>query len=127
MRTNISVESQLICTKPFWGVGEYIELWSCQICHKNFCQISNFSFWGGGPSNFGHVKSATKYFARFPTFDFVGVGVHWQIFLLFRSFHTEPAQNDPQWPILPPKWLRLAQNGQFWLNFNKNLNISAES
>ena len=25
------------------------------------------------------------------------------------------------------KWLRSAQNGQFWLNFDKNLNISAES
>ena len=30
-------------------------------------------------------------------------------------------ENDPQWPILPPKWLRLAQSGQFWsiLNFSQ--------
>ena len=28
------------------------------------------------------------------------------------------AQNDPQWPILPLKWLRLARNGQFWSIFN---------
>ena len=28
------------------------------------------------------------------------------------------AQNDPQWPILPAKWLRLAQNGQFWSIFS---------
>ena len=27
-------------------------------------------------------------------------------------------ENDPQRPILPPKWLRLAQNGQFWSIFN---------
>ena len=27
-------------------------------------------------------------------------------------------ENNPQWPILPPKWLRLAQNGQFWSVFN---------
>ena len=32
---------------------------------------------------------------------------------LFESFPTEVAQNDPQWPILQPKWLGLAQNGQF--------------
>ena len=55
------------------------------------------------------------------------ISKYFEFFNVFKSFHTEPAQNDPQWPILPPKWLGLAQNGQFWLNFNKNLNISAES
>ena len=50
-----------------------------------------------------------------------------EFFNFFESFHTKATQNDPQWPILLPKWLRLARNGQFWLNFNKNLNISAES
>ena len=62
--------------------------------------------------------------------NFCSGGIYWQIFLdlqLFESFPTKVAQNNPQWPILPPKWLRLAQNGQFWLNFNENLNISAES
>ena len=57
-------------------------------------------------------------------------GVHQQIFWvfqLFESFHTKLTQNDPQWQILPPKWLGWAQNGQFWLNFNKHLNISVES
>ena len=57
-------------------------------------------------------------------------GVHWPIFLdlqLFELFHTKVAQNDPQWWILPPKWLGLVQNGQFWLNFNKHLNIPVES
>ena len=32
----------------------------------------------------------------------------------FKLFHTKVAQNDPQWQILPKKWLRLAQNSQFW-------------
>ena len=44
-------------------------------------------------------------------------GVHWQIFEFFnffKLFHTEAAQNDTQWPILPKKWPRLAANGQFW-------------
>ena len=43
---------------------------------------------------------------------------------LFELFPTKVVQNDPQWPILSLKWLELAWNRQFWLNFNKNLNIS---
>ena len=60
-----------------------------------FCQISKFSFLGWG-------------------------GVHQPILpnlQLFKSFPTEMAQNDPQWPILPLKWFGLAQNGQFWSIF----------
>ena len=37
------------------------------------------------------------------------LGVHQQIFEFFnffKSFHTKAAQNDPQWQILPEKWLR---------------------
>ena len=37
-----------------------------------------------------------------------------EFFNFFKSFHTEVGQNNPQWQILPKKWLRLAQNGQFW-------------
>ena len=37
---------------------------------------------------------------------------------LFQLFPTAVAQNDPQWPILPPKWLKLVLNGQFWSIFN---------
>ena len=66
--------------------------------------LQNFCSWGGG--------YISKYF---------------EFFNFFELFHTEAAQNDPQWPILPLKWLRLAQNGQFWFNFNKNLNILVES
>ena len=72
---NISVESRLICTKPFLGggvhqtlvmpnlalksfyqlsnfsflgVGVYIKLWSCQICHKHFSPDFQFLIRGGG-------------------------------------------------------------------------------
>ena len=31
----------------------------------------------------------------------------------FKLFHTNVAENDPQWQILPKKWLRLGQNAQF--------------
>ena len=37
-----------------------------------------------------------------------------EFFNFFKLFHTEVAQNDTQWPILPKMWLRLAPNGQFW-------------
>ena len=46
------------------------------------------------------------------------IGQFSKIFQLFKSFPTEVAQNDQQLPILPPKWLRLSQNGQFWSIFN---------
>ena len=62
-------------------------------------------------------------------FSFLGgyISKFFEFFNFFESFHTKLTQNDPQWQILPPKWLGWAQNGQFWLNFNKNLNISVES
>ena len=41
-----------------------------------------------------------------------------QIFPDLQLFESFPTGNDPQWPIVPPKWLRLAQNGQFWSFFN---------
>ena len=50
-----------------------------------------------------------------------------EFFNFFEWFDTKWGQIDPQWPILPPNWLGLAQNGQFLLNFNKNLNIPVES
>ena len=46
------------------------------------------------------------------------IGQFSQILQLLKSFPTEAAQNDPQWPILPLKWLRLARNGQFRSIFN---------
>ena len=35
----------------------------------------------------------------------------------FTSFHTNAAENDPQWQIWPKKWLRLGQNGHFCIFF----------
>ena len=35
----------------------------------------------------------------------------------FKSFHTNVAENDPQWQIWPKKWLRLSQNGHFCIFF----------
>ena len=35
----------------------------------------------------------------------------------FKSFHTNPAENDPQLQIWPKKWLRLGQNGHFGMFF----------
>ena len=42
------------------------------------------------------------------------IGKFFGFFNFFESFHTEVAQNHSQWGILSKKWLRLAQNGQFW-------------
>ena len=83
---------------------------------------------GGGTS--ANFLSFSTFLNHFESQNFSLGGLHWPNFLdlqLFELFPTNVAQNDPQWPILPLKWLRLAQNGQFWLNFNKNLNISVES
>ena len=55
-----------------------------------FAKSQNFPFWWG------------RYISQFS-----------QILQLFESFPTEVAQKDSQWQILPPKWLRLAQNDQF--------------
>ena len=58
--------------------------------------------------------------AKSQNFHFQGgyIGQFSQILKLFESFPNEVAKNDPQWPILPLKWLELAQNGQFWSIFN---------
>ena len=59
-----------------------------------FDQISNFFiFWREG-------GTSAKFF---------------QICNFLNFFQPE---NDPQWPILPPRWLGLARNGQFWSFFN---------
>ena len=40
--------------------------------------------------------------------------IFWVLSTFSNHFTPEQAQNDPQWRILPKKWLRLAQNSQFW-------------
>ena len=51
---------------------------------------------------------------------FILGGLHLQYFWVFQLFWIvshEVAQNDPQWRILPGKWLKLSPNGQFWSFF----------
>ena len=56
--------------------------------------LKNFHFWGGGY-----------------------IGKFFRVFQIFKSFHTNAAENDPQWQIWPKKWLRLYQKGQFGMFF----------
>ena len=41
------------------------------------------------------------------------IGKFFEFSNFFKSFHINAAENDPQWQILPKKWLRLGQNGHF--------------
>ena len=45
------------------------------------------------------------------------IGKFFEFFNFFKSFHTNQAENDPQWQIWPKEWLRLSQNGQFGMFF----------
>ena len=59
------------------------------------------------------------FLAKSKIFHFLGGGgtsaKFSQICKFLNCFQLE---NDPQWPILTPKWLGLAQIGQFWSIFN---------
>ena len=74
----------------------------------NFTQFTTFPIFSHRMAHFS------------PNFKiFISQGVHWPIFpdlQLFKSFPTEVPQNDPQWPILPLKWLgwlEMTNFGQF--------------
>ena len=82
--SNISAESQPICTKPseqgsFFQAGQNeSKEWYTMIKTDGNLNISAESqliltepFWGG-TSNFGHAKSSIKIFARFSTFHLGG-------------------------------------------------------
>ena len=45
------------------------------------------------------------------------IGKFFEFSNFFKSFHTNAAENDPQWQIWPKKWLRLSQNGHFCIFF----------
>ena len=45
------------------------------------------------------------------------IGKFFEFSNFFKSFHTNAAENDPQWQIWPKKWLRLGQNGHFCIFF----------
>ena len=134
---NISAESWLIwqiLPKKWLRLAPNGQFWSfCRFFHlfpQNEAQID--SEWPISPDSqlfpiFYH--QSISFLEKSQKFSFHGEGYiskFFEFFNFFKSFHTKVAQNDPQWPILPPKWLGWAQNGQFWLNFNKNLNISVE-
>ena len=123
-----------ILPKKWLRLDQNSQVWS-------FCRFSIFSpkmrlrFTQNGQfhliHNFSHLlPSKHVIFGEISNIFIPGwryIAKFFEYFNFSKLFHTKPAQNDPQWPILPLKWLRLAQNGQFWLNFNKKLNISAES
>ena len=45
------------------------------------------------------------------------IGKFFEFSNFFKSFHTNAAENDPQWQIWPKKWLRLGPNGHFCIFF----------
>ena len=45
------------------------------------------------------------------------IGKFFEFSNFFKSFHTNAAENDPQWQIWPKKLLRLSQNGHFCIFF----------
>ena len=65
------------------------------------------------------ATKASHFWRNLKNFHFWG-GVHRQIFEFsnfFKLFHTNAAENDPQWQIWPKKWLRFSQNGHFCIFF----------
>ena len=70
--------------------------------HLIFGEISKISISGGGA---GYISK----FFEFSNF--------------FKSFHTNTAENDPQWQIWPKKWLRLSQNGQYFSIFSPKMRL----
>ena len=80
-----------------WSISPYSQLFpsfATKLCYF-WRNLKNFHFWMGG----GYISK----FFEFSNF--------------FKSFHTNAAENDPQWQIWPKKWLRLGQNGQFYMFF----------
>ena len=45
------------------------------------------------------------------------ISIFFEFSNFFKSFHTNVAENDPQWQIWPKKWLRLGQNSHFCIFF----------
>ena len=106
------------CQEKWLRLAQNGQFWSfCMFFHlfpQNEAEID--SEWPISPDSELFSSFATKvshFWRNRKNFLSVGVGggLHWHIFWVFRlfkSFHTEVAQNGPQWQILPLKWLRLA-------------------
>ena len=79
-RARLCLRSILAPSTSFCGGGwgcvgcvGYIKFWSCQICHKTFCQISNFSFQERRYIEFWSCQIwHYKFLPNFPTFSFLG-------------------------------------------------------
>ena len=102
----------LVQNGQFWSISHFPifshKKWPRLTQNGQFCPICNLS---------NLFPPKWLIFCQISKFSFLRGGVHQPIFpdfQLFKLFPTEATQNDPQWPIFPPKWLRLAQNCQFW-------------
>ena len=62
---------------------------------------------------------ASHFWRNLKNFHFGGgnISKFFEFSNFFKSFHTNTAENDPQWQIWPKKWLRLSQNGHFCILF----------
>ena len=70
--------------------------------------------------NFSHLLPPKHLiFEEISKFLFLGgyIGKFFEFSNFFKSFHTNLAENDPQWQIWPKKWLILCQNSQFGMFF----------
>ena len=71
--------------------------------------------------NFSHLlpPKQSHFWRNLKNFHFWGgyIGKFFEFSNFFKLFHTNPAENDPQWQIWPKKWLRLCKNAQFGMFF----------
>ena len=87
---------------------------------KNEAEID--SEWSISPDSQLFPSFATKashFWRNLKNFHLEGgyIGKLFEFSNFFKSFHTNDAENDPQWQIWPKKWLRLGQNGHFCIFF----------
>ena len=121
---NFATEVAWIDSKwPIWSICNFSHLFS-----QNVAQ--NDSEWSISPDLQLFQSFPTKaacFSQKFKIFVSRGGGTsaNFPDLQLFKSFPTEAAQNDPQWPILPLKWLGWTQNGQFWsiCNFSPKMRL----
>ena len=66
------------------------------------------------------ATKASHFLEKSQKFSFPGggyIGKFFEFSNFFKLFHTNAAENDPQWQIWPKNWLRLSQNGHFCIFF----------
>ena len=91
---------------------------------SDWLEMANFTWFTTFPI-FCH--QSISFLEKFKKCSLWGEGGTSAIFQLFELFPTKVAQNDTQWPILPPKWFGLAQNFNFFQVFpQKEAQIALE-